>query len=41
MSSYLKEIRGWRKVGSWVVVIGAWWFVLGLLFLMLTGQLGR
>ena len=41
MTANLKPIGGWSRGRYWIVGIGAWWFVLGLLYLMVTGQLGR
>ena len=41
MSLYPKETRGWAKARFWMVGIGAWWFVLGLMYMVVTGQLGR
>lgn len=41
MSAYPKETGRWTKVRSWAVGIGVWWFVLGLIYMVVTGQLGR
>ena len=41
MTANLKPVGVWYRVRYWAVGIGAWWFVLGLLYLMVTGQLGR
>ena len=31
----------WRRVRNWIVNLGACWFVIGILYLMLTGQFWR
>jgi hypothetical protein len=38
MNANSDQARGWRKVRSWIVTIGACWFVVGMVYLMLTGQ---
>ncbi len=31
----------WHRVRNWIVNLGAAWFVIGMLYLMLTGQFSR
>ncbi len=31
----------WRRVRNWIVILGACWFVVGILYLILTGQFWR
>ncbi len=32
------SVRSWRKIRSWIVTLGACGFVLGMIYLMLSGQ---
>ncbi len=38
MKAISDRVIGWKRVRTWIVNLGAAWFVLVLLYLMLTGR---
>ncbi len=41
MKAIFDQIIDWQRVRTWIVNVGAAWFVIGILYLMLTGQFTR